>query len=100
MMLERVLNERQNTCKGRLNVGQLDLDYDSQNIESLIKFLVIYKNTLPCFANLWNPEVSPSSWTFDPINLTTDEDLPFRQLTVPEHFLEFTMPSYILQKVI
>ena len=100
MMLERVLNERQNTCKGRFNVGKVDLEYDSQNIESLIKFLTIYKNTLPCFSSLWNPETNPSSWAFDPININTEESLPFRQLTVPEHFLELTMPSYILQKVI
>ena len=69
MILERVLNERQNTCKGRLNVGKVDLEYDSQNIESLIKFLTIYKNMMPCFANLWSHETNPSSWTFDPINL-------------------------------
>ena len=100
MIFERVLNERQNTCKGRLNVGRVDLEYDSQNIESLIKFLTIYKNMLPYFANLWSHEATPASWTFDPINLQTGEGFPFRQLTVPEHFLELTMPSYILQKVI
>ena len=81
-------------------VGKVDLEYDSQNIESLIKFLTIYKNMLPCFAYLWNPETNLSSWNFDAINLQTDEGFPFRELTVPEHFLELTMPFYILQKVI